>query len=134
MGEPIVFVVRNRIREGKLDEFVTLYRAAVPRTEAGKPGTLVQLAYLSQDGTEATIVRLFPSAEALDAHLQGAKERSRAAYRLIAPTGIEVYCAPTRSTIQKLRQIAGLGIDLHIHPQYIGGLIRPTSGQAGEGL
>ena len=66
MADPIVFISRNRVKEGMVDDFRRHYRDSVPRIEADKPGTLAQLAYVNEDATEVTIVRIFPSAEALD--------------------------------------------------------------------
>lgn len=128
MSDPIVFISRNRIREGKLGEFRRHYTDSVPRTKADKPGTLVQLAYVNEDGTEVDIVRLFPSAEALDRQLKGADERSKTAYLYIEPTAIEIYGTPSRFAMQMVAKVAGSGIDLVVHPQFIGGLIRLESG------
>ena len=41
MIDPIVFISRNRVKEGFYDEFRKHYRDSVPPVEAGKPGTLV---------------------------------------------------------------------------------------------
>jgi hypothetical protein len=128
MADPIVFIIRNRIKEGMLDAFTEHYLGSIPSTEAGKPGTLVQLAYLTEDATEVDIVRLFPSAEAMDLHLQGADRRSKAAYRFIEPTSIEIYGTTSTFTMQMIEKVAGSGIDVRIHPRFMGGFARPQSG------
>lgn len=124
MSDPIVFVSRNRVKEGMLDDFRTHYRDSVPRTEADKPGTLLQLAYVNEDATEVTIVRVFPSAEALDLQLQGADERSKAAYKSIEPTGVEIYGTPNDYAMEMMKKVAGSGINVSVNPQFIGGFIR----------
>ena len=63
MNDPIVFISRNRVKEGLLDDFKKHYQESIPATDAAKPGTLVQLAYVSEDAREVVIVRLFPNAE-----------------------------------------------------------------------
>jgi hypothetical protein len=128
MADPIAFISRNRVKKGMLDSFVKHYRNSVPSTEAGKPGTLVQLAYLDEDATEVAIVRVFPGAEAMDLHLQGADERSKAAYQFIEPTSIEIYGTPSSFALEMMNEIAGSGIDVSVNPQFIGGFIRPSSG------
>ncbi len=128
MTDPIVFISRNRVKEGMGDDFRRHYRDSVPLTEANKPGTLVQLAYVSEDATEVAIVRVFPSAEAMDLQLQGADERSKAAYKFIEPTGIEIYGTPSTFAMEMMKKVAGSGIDVSINPQFIGGFIRPRSG------
>ena len=121
MTDPIVFISRNRVKEGLLDEFTEHYGASVPAIEAGKPGTLVQLAYLSEDGAEVVIVRVFPNAEAMDLQLQGADDRSKVAYRFIEPTSIEIYGKPNDFAMQMMTKVAGSGIEVSVQPVFIGG-------------
>ena len=128
MTEPIVFIVRNRVKEGMLDDFTRHYRDSVPLTEAGKPGTVVQLAYANSNASEVDIVRVFPSAEAMDRQLQGADERSKAAYKFIEPTRIEIYGTPGSFAVEMMKKVAGTGIEVSIKPQYLGGFVRPQSG------
>jgi len=124
MSEPIVFISRNKIKEGKAGEFRKHYRDSIPITMADKPGTAVQLAYENDQATEVTIVRLFPSADALDQQIQGADERSKKAYEFIEPIGIEIYGTPNPATLEKMKKIVGSGILVSISPQYIDGFIR----------
>ena len=82
MTDPIIFISRNRVKEGLFDDFRKHYQNSVPLTEADKPGTFAQLAYVNEDAAEVTIVRIFPNAEALDLQLQGADERSKITYQI----------------------------------------------------
>ena len=124
MTEPIVFISRNRIKEGKSEEFRLHYRDSIPPIMAGKPGTLAQLAYENEDATEVTVVRLFPSAEALDLQIQGADERSKKTYEFIEPISIEIFGTPNPATLEKMKKIAGSGVAVNISPHYTGGFIR----------
>jgi len=126
--DPIVFISRNRVKEGMFDSFAKHYRESVPRTEAGKPGTLLQVAYVNKDATQVDIVRLFPSAEAMDLQLQGADERSKAAYQFIEPTSMEIYGTPSDFSMEMMKKVAGSGIEVSVNPQFIGGFIRLKSG------
>ena len=128
MTDPIVFISRNRVRKGMYDDFRKHYRDSVPPIEAGKPGTLVQLAYVNEDTTEVVIVRLFPSAEAMDLQLQGADERSKVAYKFMEPASIEIYGTPSSYSMEMMEKVAGSGISVSVNPQFIGGFIRPKSG------
>lgn len=128
MDDPIVFISRNRIKEGMLDDFRKHYHDSIPPIENGKPGTLAQLAYFNEDSTQVDIVRLFPNAEALDQQIQGADERSKITYRYIEPTSIEIYGTPSTSTIERMKGIAGSGIEVRINRHFIGGFIRPKTG------
>ena len=124
MSEPVVFISRNKIKEGKADEFRKHYQDSLQPIFDGKPGTLAQLAYENEETAEVTIVRLFPNADALDLQIQGADERSKKAYELIEPIGIEIFGTPNPVTLEKMKNIAGSGIHLSISPNYMGGFIR----------
>jgi hypothetical protein len=124
MTDPIVFISRNRVKEGLFDDFRKHYQDSIPATEAGKPGTLLQLAYANEDATEVVIVRLFPNAEALDLQLQGADNRSKAAYQFIEPTNVEIYGTPNPYAMEMITKVAGSGIEVRLNTQFIGGFIR----------
>jgi len=128
MSSPIVFVSRNRIKEGMLAAFQEHYRGSLPLTEAGKPGTHVQLAYLNEETAEVNIIRVFPSAEALDLQLQGADERSRTTYQFIEPVSIEILGTPNPYALEMMKKVSGSGIAVSITPSFIGGFIRPKPG------
>ncbi len=129
MTDPIVFISRNRVKEGLFDNFRKHYRDSVRPIKAAKPGTLVQLAYVNEDATEVVIVRLFPNAAAMDFHLQGADERSKAAYKFIELVSIEIYGTPNKYAMEMMNKIAGSGIDVSVKSQFIGGYIRLKSGE-----
>lgn len=124
MSEPIVFISRNKIREGKIGEFRKHYQESIAPIFAAKPGTLAQLAYEDEDNAEFTVIRLFPDAEALHHQIQGADERSKKTYEFIEPVSIETYGAPNTDTLEKMKKIAGGGIQVKISPTYSGGFIR----------
>ena len=124
MSEPVVFISRNRIKEGKTDEFRIHYRESIQPIFGGKPGTIAQLAYENEETAEVTIVRLFPNADALDQQIQGADERSKKTYEFIEPISIEIFGAPNPVTLEKMKKIAGSGVAVSICPIYAGGFIR----------
>ncbi len=124
MTEPIVFISRNRIKEGKAAEFRQHYRNSIAPIFDGKPGTSAQLAYEQEETGEVTIVRIFPNAQALDQQIQGADERSKKTYELIEPVSIEIYGLPSPEIIEKMKKIAGSGVTVSLHRNYLGGFIR----------
>ena len=124
MSDPIIFISRNRVKEGMYDAFKKHYQDSIPPIMADKPGTLVQLAYANEDTTVVTIVRLFPNADALDQQIQGADERSKKTYEYIEPIGIEIFGTPNPATLDKMKKIAGSGVIVSISPNYLGGFIR----------
>jgi hypothetical protein len=129
MNDPIIFISRNRVKDGMLANFIKHYQNSVPRTEAEKSGTFVQLAYISDDASLIDIIRLFPNADAFDLQLQGADDRSKITYQFIEPTSVEIYGSPNEFAIEMMKKIAGSGINVSISPRFIGGFIRPQSGR-----
>jgi hypothetical protein len=127
MTEPILFISRNQVKEGMLDAFKKHYQESIPRTEATKPETLIQLAYVNDDFSKMDIIRIFRNAEALDLQLQGADERSKITYQFIEPTSVEIYGTPSDFSLEMLKKVAGSGITVSIFPQFIGGFMRPWS-------
>lgn len=105
MPEPVVFIIRNKIRAGKAEEFRQHYRDSIPQILATKSDTLAQLAYENEEATELTVVRIFPSAEALDSQIQGANERSKKTYEFIEHFSIEILGTPHSRTNEEDRGI-----------------------------
>jgi quinol monooxygenase YgiN len=128
MFEPIVFISRHRIKEGKLEGFKEVSRQNAARLEAEKPGTVVFLAFINEDGTEVSFHHLFPDAEAMDHHLEGAAERSRRAYEFLEPIRFEIFGQPSEQAMQMMGQAAeSAGVPLILTPEVIGGYIRLPS-------
>lgn len=129
MSGPIVFISRNRVKARKLEEFERFFRATVEPLRADKPGTVAFLAYLSDDGSEVSIVHVFPDADAMDSHMQGAAERAKAGYELIESAGIEVYGTPSEGVVQMIERIAGSGLPVNLRSRQLGGYLRlPAAG------
>jgi hypothetical protein len=128
VSEPIVFISHSRIREGKRDDFRQYYREGIKLIEADKPGTLVQLAYVNEDGTRVTIVHLFPNADAMDLHMQGVADRAKGAYEFIESERFEIHGTPSPGVMEMMKKIAESGVVLSVSPQSLGGFVRLKSG------
>ncbi|UCH58816.1 MAG: hypothetical protein JSV61_11430 [Anaerolineales bacterium] len=129
MPDPIIFISHHQVKAGKLEELREYTQAGMPLIEAGKPGTVVMLAYLNQDNSEISFFHLFPNAQAMDDHLQGADDRSQSAYEYLKPKSFEIYGKPSERALEMMRrQAKQLGMDLRVDPGYLSGFIRPQSG------
>ena len=124
MSEPIVFVSTHRIKEGMLDDLKALSRKMTPLIEEGKPNTIFFQSYLNEEGTELTFVHVFPDAEAMDLHFQGADERSGSAHEFIEPRHFEIYGSANAPAVARMRQEARPGIDLTVKPHNLAGFMR----------
>ena len=82
---------------------------------------------MSEGGADLSIVHLFPDADAMLAHVNGADERARAAYEHIQPAGWEVYGAGPDEVVAQLGEAAvAAGVDLSVRPASLGGFVRSS--------
>jgi hypothetical protein len=125
MAEPIVFISRNRLAEGKRAEWAADYAAAVEMIGSSKPRTAVFAAYLDEGGSVVSVVHVFPDAAAMTRHFDGSDERSRSAADLVAPLGFEVFGpAPPAAVDQLRREAIATGVTLDLHLESFGGFLR----------
>jgi hypothetical protein len=124
VSEPIVFISNQRIKEGQLEGYTEYYRQVAALTEASKPSTVAHLAYVSDDGTDASIVHVFPNAESMERHMQGVGDLAQKAYDFMQITSIEIYGRPSDAVLETMMGIASAGATLSIKPRPIGGYIR----------
>lgn len=128
MSKPIVYISHFRVKEGKLDSLIQLSQKVTEQIKTNKPGTVVFLQYLNEQGTELSIIHVFPDAAAFDRHVEGVDERATAAYEFIEPTGREVYGMPSDQVLALLRPPDGSEITFHAMSQSTGGYIRFEKG------
>ena len=129
MSEPIIFISNQKVKEGKLEEYIDYYRQVAEHAKANKPGTIAHLAYQNEEGSELSIIHIFPDAEAMELHMRGVDELAKKAYEYVEILSFEIYGKPADTVLERMMQIAGSGIALNIRPQLIGGYIRFNSGQ-----
>jgi len=125
MSAPIVFISHFKIKEGKLDDVKQLSENVSKFIEANKPGTVAFLQFTNADGTELSIIHVFPDADAFDKHNEGAGERSNKAFEVIIPTRREIYGLPSDGAMSILTPPEGSGISVNQMSQLVGGYIRP---------
>jgi len=80
MSEPIIFISNQRVKEGKLEGYKQYYRQVAEQAKANKPGTVVHLAYHNEEGSELSIIHIFPDAEAMELHMKGVDKLAKKAY------------------------------------------------------
>ena len=124
MSGPIVFISRNRIKEGRLEDWRTALAAGAASLRAEKPLTAAFLPYVAENGRDHTIVHVFADADAFDRHLEGVEERSRDAYELIDPMAFEVYGQPSEQAMSVFRAAAAAGRGLRLEPESLPGFLR----------
>ena len=127
MSEPIVFVSHHRIKPGKAEELKALTAEIWSSMETEKPQTLVNLAYVNEEGTEASFLHAFADVEGMHRHWEGADERSQKAYEYLEPMGFEIYGPAGDQIVEGMRaEAAGAGATLTLWPEFVTGFLRLT--------
>ena len=124
MSEPIVFISHFKIKQGKLDGLKQHSQKMTELIKAEKLGTVVFLQYFNVEGTELSIIHVFPDADAFDGHGEGVAERAKAAFEFIERTGIEIYGMPSHQALAMSIPPDESGITFKHMPQLNGGYIR----------
>jgi quinol monooxygenase YgiN len=87
MPEPIIFIAHQKIKQGKTEQYKEYYQEVAEWIEANKPQTAAHIAYVSEDGTEASIIHIFPDAEAMENHMQNLGDLGKKAFTVMEIAG-----------------------------------------------
>lgn len=129
MSEPIVFISHHRINPGKADAVKALTAEIWSAMETEKPRTLMNLAYMNEEGTEVTFMHAFADIEAMQLHWRGADERSRDAYEYIEPMAFEIYGSASEQIVEAMEaEAVGGGATLTLWPEFVTGFLRLAPG------
>jgi hypothetical protein len=129
MSQPIVFISHHRIKPGKVEELRSLTGEIWSTMEVEKPRTLMNLAYVNEQGTEVTFMHAFSDTEAMALHWEGADERTQLAYQYIEPIGFEIYGSAGEQIVEGMRgEATAAGATLTLVPEFVTGFLRLTPG------
>jgi uncharacterized protein (DUF2126 family) len=122
---PVAFISHFHIKEGELDAARAAVATVLTQLKGSRPRTAAQLAFVDERGERLSILHVFPDAEAMDLHVEGAAERSKAAYELFEPAGWEVYGTPSAAALNMIEdQAAEWGVPVKFEPEALGGFLR----------
>ena len=124
MPEPIIFIANQKIKSGKTEEYKKIYQEVGEWMEANKPQTAAHIAYVSEDGMEASVVHIFPDVEAMEKHMQNLGDLGAKAFTLMEIVGFDVYGAPSKMVMEAMLKMVGPGAKVNLRPQPAGGYIR----------
>ena len=130
MSEPFIFIGTHTIREGKLQDFEQQWLELVEVVEAKEPRLIAFNAYVSEDGTELTVVQVHPDADSMLFHMQVARDHISEAYQSVLEKTkrIDVYGKPSDTALEMIRQLAGSEVPLSLKANHLGGFTRSSAG------
>lgn len=117
MSGPLVYIDTSDVREGALDELKTAIRELADFVEANEPRLIAYNAYLSDDGTEMTVIHVHPDSASLEHHMEVAGPLFGRFAELITLSSLRVYGEPSERVLARLHEKARLlgsgGVEVH---------------------
>jgi hypothetical protein len=102
----LVYVDTSEVREGALDELKGAIEELADFIEANVPELLAYSVYLSDDGSEMTVVHVHADPASLDHHLEVGGPAFRRFADLLTLKSIHVYGDPSERAVALLREKA----------------------------
>lgn len=117
MAEPIVYIDRSEVREGKLDALKGAIGELAEFIEANVPRAISYSIYLDETGSKMTVVQIQPDSDALEFHLKVGGPAFAKFRDLIRLTAIEVYGNASANLLkqvnEKARMLGGGTVAVH---------------------
>lgn len=117
MSQPIVYIDKSNIREGKLEQLEAAMQDLAGFVEANMPLLISYGFFLNNDRTQMTVIAVHPDSSSLEFHLDKGAAEFRKFTHLIDLFSIEIYGYVTESVLKRLYQKAqslGSGtVDVH---------------------
>jgi quinol monooxygenase YgiN len=108
MSQLLVYVDRSRIHEGALESLKAAIQELVAFVDANEPDLVAYNVYLSDDGSEMTVMHVHADAASLDYHMEVAGPAFRKFADLLTLSSIHVYGEPSKTALTKLHDKARL--------------------------
>jgi len=127
MSGPFIFIATNRLKPGAYEAERRRVPGLVEFIKASEPRVLAFNEYIDEAHTEVTVVQVHPDAQSMEFHMGVVGERAAKAYAetLDATTQIQVFGTPSGAVLETLRAQAGAGVPIGVHPEHLGGFLRP---------
>lgn len=103
MAQPLVYVDISDVRAGALEELKGAIGELAGFIEANVPSVLAYSIYLSDDGTEMTVVHVHADAASLERHLEIGGPVFRKFADLLTLRAIHLYGEPSERALERLQ-------------------------------
>lgn len=106
MSDPIVYIDRSEIREGRLEELREAIDELVAFVDTQEPQLISYGFYLDEEAGRMTVVAIHPDSASLELHMEVGGPQFRKFKDFIRLQKIEVYGQPSDTVLSALRQKA----------------------------
>lgn len=123
MPEPIVYIDRSEIREGKLEEVRSTAHELAKFVERHEPQLIAYGFYIDEEAALMTVVAVHPDSASMEFHLEIGHSGFRTFTDLITLQAIEVYGRPSDKVLGQLQQKAemlGAGGNVAVSERHAG--------------
>lgn len=127
MPDPIVYIDRSEVREGRLEEVKTAVKELAGFVEANEPEILSHAVFVDEDGGHMNVIHVHRDSASLEFHMNVAGPLFAPFASLIQLLSIDVYGQPDDAVVEELHHKARIlgGATVQVHPLYAGFLRLP---------
>jgi hypothetical protein len=108
MSQPLVYVDTSEVREGALEELKGAIHELAEFIEANEPQLIAYNVYISDDGSEITVMHVHADSASLDYHMDVAGPRFEGFAKLVTLSSIHIYGEPSGRALRQLHEKAQL--------------------------
>jgi len=108
MFQPLVYVDTSDVREGALEELKGAIQELAAFVEANEPRLIAYNVYISDDGSEMTVMHVHADSASLDYHMDVAGPRFGSFAQLVTLSSIRIYGEPSERALGQLHDKARL--------------------------
>jgi hypothetical protein len=103
VSDPLIYIDRSGIRDGRLEELRKGVRELVDFVETQEPQLIAYGFYFNERGTDMTVVAVFPDSESMEFHLEIGGPAFRKLSEHIELRTIDVYGRPSEKVLGQLQ-------------------------------
>jgi quinol monooxygenase YgiN len=106
VSEPVIYIDRSEIREGKLEELKAAMNELAGLVKANEPRIIAYNVYLTEDGTRMTVFHVHPDTASLEFHMKVAGPAFPKFAGFIKLLTIDIYGEASDNLVEQLRRKA----------------------------
>jgi hypothetical protein len=106
MSQPLVYVDTSEVREGALEELKGAIQELAEFIEANEPQLIAYNVYISDDGSQMTVMHVHADSASLDYHMNVAGPRFGRFAELVTLSSIHIYGEPSGKAVRQLHDKA----------------------------
>ena len=108
MSHPLVYVDTSEVRDGALEELKGAIQELAEFIEANEPQLVAYNVYISDDGSQMTVIHVHADSASLDYHMEVAGPRFGRFAELVTLSSIHIYGEPSETALKQLHDKARL--------------------------